>query len=178
MNSDNEAANILANRVTIMAINKRMDSIGLHNTKMSHLMCYVDEGDIINTTVGDGRSNTTTPYEICKLLGMIYKGTIANKHYSDFMIDLLENPTDAEKGTQNANILLKERLPLKVVVGEKSGLLEDCVHSAGVIEKNYSIAVMISDIGSIGTRFSMSNLITQVSYYAFQEYRSKRDSCI
>lgn len=170
LNSDNEAANMLANRVTIPAVNKRMDDLGLHNTKMSHLMCYVDENDIIDTGVGDGKSNTTTAYEISTLLKMIYNGSICDKYYTNIMIKILEEFRGFGKHLLNVNAGLDDTLPQNVRVGQKAGTLEDCIHSIGVIDRAYSIAVMISNFDIERVRVEPSKVISIISMNAFLTY--------
>lgn len=173
LNSDNEAANILADRVTIPAINNRMNELGLYNTKMSHLMCEVYEEDMINTGVLDGCSNTTTPKEMCSLLGKIYIGDICNGQYTQMMIKLLEEFRGYGQHLWNVNTGLGVGLPANVRIGIKGGRLEDCMHCVGVIDGSYSIALMISDLDRRNIAIRPIEFIVGISNYIFKVYAEK-----
>lgn len=123
--SDNAATNLVLDVVTCDAVNARMDSIGLKNTRSLRKVFGGGESkawaDPVLKTFGLG---VTTPKEIVTLLEKIENGEIVNKEASGDMIALMKR-----QQTQNGI----GRSLLDVPIASKSGALDRLRSEVGII---------------------------------------------
>ena len=144
--SDNTATNLILERIGGNAVNQRMASLGLTQTRVmrkilgdgSKLKAEVsgvtDEGaKPENKKWGIGRSS---PREMVSLLEKLYRGELVNKASSDEMIEILKRQRDRNGIGRD----MKD-----VTIASKSGALEHLRSDAGIIySKNGPIAMAIT----------------------------------
>ncbi len=129
--SDNTATNILIERIGIDSVNKRLESIGLRNTKLKRKMMDV-------LAVREGRENLSTPLEMMFLLEKIYKGEILNEPYRSEFLKTLAIPKDS---------YIRKGIPDNVPVASKPGSLPRVRCESGIIllkERPFILCLMTS----------------------------------
>ncbi len=107
--SDNTATNVLIDRLSMSAINKRLQSIGLVSTKLRRHMMDA-------AAAKRGEENVSTPHEIAELLQTLQKSSAA--------IDLLKTPKESR---------LRKGLPDGVAAADKPGELDGVRVDAGIV---------------------------------------------
>jgi beta-lactamase class A len=123
--SDNTATNLVLDKVGIRAVNKRMEALGLPNTKIHH---KVFRGD--TTSVAPERSKrfglgSTTAREMAALLEMIQAGEIVSPAGRQIMLNHLKKCDDKDRFTR--------LLPEGTVVAHKTGSVSDVRTDAGIL---------------------------------------------
>lgn len=144
--SDNTATNLLLDRITGNAVNKRMAMLGLTQTRVmrkilgdgsklkSEVSGVTEEGaKPENKKWGIGRSS---PLEMVSLLEKLYRGELVNKASSEEMIEILKRQRDRNGIGRD----MKD-----VTIASKSGALEHLRSDVGIIySKNGPIAMAIT----------------------------------
>lgn len=144
--SDNTATNLILERVGGNAVNQRMASLGLTQTRVmrkilgdgsklkSEVSGVTDEGaKAENKKWGIGRSS---PREMVALLEKLYRGELINKAASDDMLEILKRQRDRNGIGRD----MKD-----VTIASKSGALEHLRSDVGIIySKNGPIAMAIT----------------------------------
>lgn len=106
--SDNYAALILTDKVTLSAVTN-----------------YLKDNNFNDSKVGGGtKSPLTSPADIASLPEKLYKGQLASPEYSSKMLELLR--------LQRLNGGLPKYLPESVTFAHKTGELEPFTHDAGI----------------------------------------------
>jgi beta-lactamase class A len=123
--SDNTATNLVLDKVGIREVNKRMESLGLPNTKIN---AKVFRGS--TTSVAPERTKkfglgSTTAREMATLMEKIQAGDIVSPAARQVMLTHLRKCEDKDKFTR--------LLPAGVVVAHKTGSVSDARTDAGVI---------------------------------------------
>ena len=127
--SDNSAANVLIDRVSMENVNRLMDSLGLTHTRLRRKMMDLK-------AAGQGRENVSTPREMMTLLEQIYRGKVLNKELTEDFLKMLSThktsyiPRDLPDGLRTAN---------------KPGELEAVRNDSGIVfaqNRPYVICVM------------------------------------
>lgn len=129
--SDNTATNILIERIGIDSVNKRLEAMGLKNTKLKRKMM-----DFL--AVKEGRENISTPFEMMVLLEKTYKGEILPEPYRSEFLKTLAIPKDS---------YIRKSIPENVPVASKPGSLPRVRCESGIVllkERPYIICVMTS----------------------------------
>ncbi len=139
--SDNEATNMLANRVGLEKINQTMQELGATQTMMAHLLAY-KVPRITNSWNSDG-SNFTTANDLTTLMTSIYKDTAASAQSCKVMRTILEKESEG---------LIGRYLPMKTRIGNKVGMITDSlcgddVLDVGVVNGDYALAIMCNRVG-------------------------------
>jgi beta-lactamase class A len=144
--SDNTATNLILERIGGNAVNGRMASLGLTQTRVmrkilgdgsklkSEVSGVTDEGaKSENKKWGIGRSS---PREMVSLLEKIYRGELVNKAASGEMLEILKRQRDRNGIGRD----MKD-----VTIASKSGALEHLRSDVGIIySKNGPIAMAIT----------------------------------
>lgn len=128
--SDNEATNVLARRVGIDAVNRRLDTLGLAKTRLRRLMMDL-------AAAREGRENVTTPGELLRLMDTVVRGTGLP---ADRATDMR-----AVAATPESHTAFRAPLPDGVVAYTKSGDLEGVRCEVGSVDlpgRPYTAAVM------------------------------------
>ena len=104
------------------------------------------------------------------LFRMIYRGNVCDRHYTDLMIRLLEEFRGYGEHLFNGNVGLGMLLPRNILIREKGGSLENCIHSTGVIDRAYSISIMVSDFNPKKIHISPLEVVSTLSACLFEVY--------
>jgi beta-lactamase class A len=144
--SDNTATNLILERIGGNAVNQRMASLGLTQTRVMRKI--LGDGSKLKTEVtgvtdegakpenkkwGIGRSS---PREMVALLEKMYRGELVNKAASQEMIDILKRQRDRNGIGRDMD---------GVTIASKSGALEHLRSDVGIIySKNGPIAMAIT----------------------------------
>lgn len=127
--SDNTATNLLIDRVGLEAVNNRLTSLGLKQTRLRRKMMDL-------TAAEEGRENISTPREMLTLLEKIYQGKVLGTDYRQLFFDWLSLPKDSP---------LQQAVPEGVTVADKPGELEAVRCDSGLVflkKKPYIICLM------------------------------------
>jgi beta-lactamase class A len=134
--SDNEAANVLIDRLGRDAINRRLESLGLASTRLRRRMMDVE-------AARRGDENVSTPAELGRLMEAVYKGDGLSGPRAKDMLKVAAVP---KWGTAAASPF-RAALPESLVVADKTGELEGvrCVVAAVDLRgRPYVAAIMTS----------------------------------
>ena len=143
--SDNTATNLILDKVTTDAVNARMESLGLKETRSLRKIGgggesrIIDEG--VNRLFGIGVS---TPFEMVKLLEMLELGQIISKEASKDMIDTLKRQQYADGIGRNA----LDTTP----VASKSGSLDRLRSDVGIVytrRGRIALAITVDDMPTV-----------------------------
>lgn len=127
--SDNTATNILIDRVGMKAINERLISLGLTQTKLRRKMMDLKAAE-------EGRENISTPLEMMTLLEKVWKGSVLSPASRQEFFNILALPKDSP---------LQQAVPEGIVVADKPGELEAVRCDSGMVflkKHPYLICVM------------------------------------
>ena len=127
--SDNTATNLLIDRVGLEAVNNRLTSLGLRQTRLRRKMMDLK-------AAGEGRENISTPREMLTLLEKIYRGKVLGTDCRQLFFDWLSLPKDSP---------LQQAVPEGVTVADKPGELEAVRCDSGLVflkKKPYIICLM------------------------------------
>lgn len=105
---------------------------------LSNVAAFLENNGFVQSKVGvDNKSPISTASDIALFLEKLYNGQLANKEYTDKMLDLLKN--------QQLNEKLPKNLPQDTVIAHKTGELNDISHDAGIVyspKGDYVIVIM------------------------------------
>lgn len=87
--SDNTAANLLIDKISIRSVGVRMDSLGLSRTKL-HGKLFMPEASIAPDSSARWGIGVTTPLEMARLLALIYSGEAVSAEASAQMVEMLK----------------------------------------------------------------------------------------
>ena len=94
--SDNTATNLLLDRIIIRTVWNKMDSLGLHNTKVHSKSFRRSASVAMDSSVKYGLG-VTTPNEMAKLFELLALGKAVNPKSDSVMLDILEHNENNEK---------------------------------------------------------------------------------
>ncbi|MEO8575864.1 MAG: serine hydrolase [Gemmatimonadales bacterium] len=94
--SDNTATNLLLDRIIIRTVWNKMDSLGLHNTKVHSKSFRRSASIAMDSSVKYGLG-VTTPNEMAKLFELMALGKAVNPKSDSVMLDILEHNENSEK---------------------------------------------------------------------------------
>jgi beta-lactamase class A len=127
--SDNTASNLLIDLVGMACINQTMQGLGFQHTRLTRRF---QDYHGLHT----GLDNTSTPQELVRLLGMLYRNELAGPEATAGILDVMQRPKSSE---------LRQLLPEDLVIAHKPGGLNGGVSDAGIVflpESPYAIALM------------------------------------
>lgn len=127
--SDNTATNVLIDAVGMSNVTARMASLGLKETKLRRKMI-----DLAAARRGD--ENVSTPFEIARLLEIIYRGDGLTKESQQALVAILK---------KSKTTPMRRGIPPGVAVANKPGTLEGVEVDAGIIYlqgRPYVLSVM------------------------------------
>jgi beta-lactamase class A len=131
--SDNEAANLLIERVGMAAVNARLDGLGLGATRLRRLMMDVE-------AAGRGEENVSTPAQMLRLLEAMRAGTGLSEAGRRDMLALASLPKESP---------FRSVLPPGLTVADKPGDLEGVRCVSALVElprRPYAAAVMATHL--------------------------------
>lgn len=128
--SDNEATNLLAGRVGLEAVNRRLDTLGLAKTRLRRRMMDL-------AAAREGRENVSTPGELLRLMDTVAGGTgLPAERAADLR---------AVAATPESHTAFRAALPDTVSAWTKSGELEGVRCEVGRVDlpgRPYTAAIM------------------------------------
>jgi beta-lactamase class A len=92
--SDNTATNMLIARLGTARVNARLDSYGLHDTRLFRPTFRDGHSDVLPELEREFGLGMTTPREMAKLMAVIAEGKAVNKTASEAMLDTLRRQQD------------------------------------------------------------------------------------
>lgn len=131
--SDNSATNILIDRLGMDRVNKAMEGLGFHRTRLRRKMMDLQ-------AAREGRENQTTPRELAELLREIHAGSTLGADSRADLMRLLLTPKDG---------FITRMLPEDLPVANKPGTLPGVRNDAGIIQVKghpFVIAIMASHL--------------------------------
>jgi beta-lactamase class A len=129
--SDNAATNVLIDRVGMDNVNRMLDSLGFHRTRLRRKMMDIKAAE-------QGRENVSTPREMAGLVEAIYRGKLLNQTSTEDFFKLLSTPKASS---------IPRLLPESVKIANKPGELEGIRTDTGIVflkGRPYVISVMTS----------------------------------
>jgi beta-lactamase class A len=129
--SDNAATNVLIDHVGMENVNRTLDSLGLHQTRLRRKMMDLEAAK-------QGRENISTPHEMAGLLETLYRGKVLNKEGTDDFFKLLST---------SKNSPIPRLLPEDVRIANKPGELAGVRNDNGIVfvkDRPFVISVMTS----------------------------------
>jgi beta-lactamase class A len=127
--SDNEATNLLIDRVSLDAVNRRLRELGLARTTLARRMMDLEAAQA-------GRENLSTPAEMRALLETLHSGRGLSPERARDLLAVAATPKDSA---------LRQPLPPGLRVADKPGALEGVRCASGLVYlpgRPYAIAVM------------------------------------
>lgn len=132
--SDNTATNLLIDLVGMEAVNRRLQSLGLNQTRLRRKMMDLKAAE-------EGRENISTPREMLSLLEKIWQGKVLGAEQRQLFFDFLSLPKESP---------LQQAVPEGVTVADKPGELEAVRCDSGLVflrKRPYIICVMTTYLG-------------------------------
>jgi beta-lactamase class A len=127
--SDNEATNMLIDRVGLEAVNRRLDALSLPRTRLRRKMMDLEAARA-------GRENVSTPAEMLRLIETMYRGTGLSPARAKDMLDVAAVEKDSS---------FRVPLPPGLRVLDKPGALEGVRCVTAVVDvpgRPYAAAIM------------------------------------
>jgi beta-lactamase class A len=122
--SDNTATNLLLDKVGLRAVGVRMDSLGLHRTRI-HSRVFDRASSIAPDSSVRYGLGVTTPNEFARLLAMLYRGEVVSPDASREMLGLLRHQFYSEA--------MPRHLPPGTSVAHKTGSVSAARSDCGII---------------------------------------------
>lgn len=127
--SDNEATNLIVDRVGIDAVNRRLDALGLARTRLRRRM-------MDTAAARRGEENVSTPAEMRRLVEILYAGTGLSPERAKDMLDVAATPKSSA---------FRIPIPGTVRVIDKPGDLDGVRCVTAIVDlpgRPYSAAIM------------------------------------
>lgn len=122
--SDNTATNLLIDKLNVKTVWDKMDSLGLHHTRI-HSKTFLRSTSIaVDSSVKYGLG-VTTPNETARLFELLYRGRAVSPALDSAALDILRNNQDATK--------LARWLPDTVTLAHKTGEVDQARSDCGII---------------------------------------------
>ncbi|MDD5454845.1 MAG: class A beta-lactamase-related serine hydrolase [Candidatus Ratteibacteria bacterium] len=158
--SDNNATNILIERLGFDYFNKSFKSYGVKNTNLSRNMVDLKARN-------RGIENYTTAEDIALVLKKIYYGETINREISQQCLDLLKG--------QKINDRIPRHLPAEAVVAHKTGLERFVCHDAGIVYTPHGDFVICALIKhSKSTSRSAKEFIANVAKITYRHFDNRQ----
>jgi len=127
--SDNAATNVLIDRVSMDAVNRRLAGLGLHATRLRRKMMDLD-------AARRGDENVSNPGEMRQLVEAMYAGTGMSRERARDMMAVVAVPKDSP---------FRVPLPETLVVADKPGSLEAVRCVTAIVDlpgRPYAVSIM------------------------------------
>lgn len=115
--SDNTATNLLIEAVGMQRVNQRMAALGLKSLQLRRRMIDID-------AARRGDENVGSPGDVAKLLAIIHRAEGLRRESAEAIISILQKPKPSA---------LREGVPARVPVANKTGTLEGVAAEAGIV---------------------------------------------
>jgi len=148
--SDNTATNLVLDKVGLVAVNKRMEALGLPNTKIHHKVFRGDTTSILPERSKRFGLGSTTAREMASLMEMIQAGRIVSPAGRQIMLNHLKKCDDKDRFTRF--------MPDGTVVAHKTGSVSDVRTDAGIINLDSGpVVVCVLSAQNEDTRWKPDN---------------------
>ncbi|HVR72581.1 MAG TPA: serine hydrolase, partial [Vicinamibacteria bacterium] len=127
--SDNEATNLLVDRVGMEAVNRRLDRLELPRTRLRRKMMDLD-------AARQGRENVSTPSEMLRLVEALYRGAVLSPARAQDLLEAMSVEKDSP---------FRLPLPAGLRVADRPGGLEGVRCVSAVVDlpgRPYAAAIM------------------------------------
>lgn len=104
------------------------------------IAAFLKDNNFADSNIGtDNVSPTTTAFDMALFLEKLYRGQLANKENTDWMLSILKN--------QQLNEKIPKNLPAGTIIAHKTGELDPFSHDAGIVfaPKGDYIIVVLSE---------------------------------
>jgi beta-lactamase class A len=160
--SDNEATNVLIDRVGMDAVNRRLDSLGLRATRLRRKMMDLE-------AARRGDENVSNPGEMRQLAETMYAGIGLSKERGRDMMAVAAVPKDSP---------FRVPLPESLVVADKPGSLEAVRCVTAVVDlpgRPYSVSIMTTYLRRDADGEAAIREISAALYEAFDRLARSSD---
>jgi beta-lactamase class A len=160
--SDNEATNVLIDRVGMDAVNRRLDSLGLRATRLRRKMMDLE-------AARRGDENVSTPGEMRQLAETMYAGTGLSKERGRDIMAVAAVPKDSP---------FRVPLPESLVVADKPGSLEAVRCVTAVVDlpgRPYAVSIMTTYLRRDADGEAAIREISAALYEAFDRLARSSD---
>lgn len=158
--SDNVATNMICDTLGLGYINEKMMDWGMDVTDMKRWVLDLKRRN-------QGIENFTTSREMGMLMEKIYRGRIVSSRASGHMLDIMKHQRHRNR--------IPRYLPADTVVANKTGLMRDVVHDAGIIyspDGDYVLCVLTRNIPPK----TAMRLIGEISHLVYEVHASQKDT--
>ncbi len=158
--SDNVATNMICDTLGLGYINEKMLGWGMDVTDMKRWVLDLRRRN-------QGIENYTTSREMGMMLEKMYRGQLVSRRASIQMLEIMKN--------QHYRNRIPRYLPPEVVVANKTGLMRNVVHDAGIIyspDGDYVLCVLTRNIPSK----TAARLIGEISQLIYEVHASGKNS--
>lgn len=150
--SDNTATNKCIALAGIDGVNRMMDDLGFHHTRLRRKM-------MDSAAVARGEENVSTPEEMARLVETIYRGKLVDQAASREMVEILKK---VEGG-------IHEGLPLDIETASKTGELPGARGETGIVFLRGRPFVLSVMSAFIDDRRSPVPEVTRIVYRYFEK---------
>ena len=153
--SDNSAANMLARRVGLNAVNRLMGELGLRRIRMERLL-YDRDG------ARKGRRNTVSPADVGLFFELLWQGKVVSPQASREMLEILK--------LQQIDYKITGMLPETVPVAHKTGEDTGITHDAGIVyaASPFVLGILSEDTDPVETR----QFISRTAYALYGAHKT------
>ena len=133
--SDNTATNVIIDRVGMQNVTSRMAALGLKQTKLRRRMIDIE-------AARRGDENVSTPSEVAKLLGIMYRGEGLSPESHRGLLETLKKSKSSP---------MRTTIPETVDVANKPGTLDGVAVDGGIVYvegRPYIFAAMLTYLGN------------------------------
>jgi beta-lactamase class A len=145
--SDNTATNLLLDRIIIRTVWNKMDSLGLHNTKVHSKSFKRSSSVAMDSSVKYGLG-VTTPNEMARLYELLAQGKAVNPSADSAMLDILEH---------NENFDKLQRFNYGVRAAHKSGETDQVRNECSLFYLRNRIIVCALTKENVDKRYTVDN---------------------
>lgn len=156
--SDNTATNVLIDLLGFEEINRRMEILNCHHTKLQRKMLDFNMSR-------KGMDNYTSAIDMATIMEGIYNGSILGPKYSPIAVDILLK----QKYKDKLGRYLSEDVP----IAHKTGELSKVSHDVGIFyleDAHYLLGVLTKDVDSIFGQRTIGN-ISKIVYMNMESDR-------
>jgi len=133
--SDNTASNLLIDVVGLGAVNARLDSLGLHRTRLYRKLFAADSTSFAPDSAARYGVGVTTPDEMTRLVAAIYHGRLVSPAASKRMAGVMKQ--------QTVRTMIPRDLPADVPVANKTGSENAVRNDCGVVYAPHPFAMCV-----------------------------------
>ena len=145
--SDNTATNLLLDRIAIRRVWAKMDSLGLHNTKV-HSKVYLRLASVAMDSSVKYGLGVTTPNEMTRLFELLARGRAVSPKADSAMLDILAHNEDIE---------MMQRFNDSIPVAHKTGSVDRARTECALYTLQSRVAVCVLTKENIDERYVVDN---------------------